>query len=665
MMKTTKGMRKWLSVRIVFAVALKLIGFLWIRAQWIGVNIQRIPLHCQRARSAPGSLAVCASQRSVASDTISSAMILCPIEFRWSSGVALCAGLTLALAGSAQVPSANLKQADADYRAGVAALAHNDLTTALADFEKVVRLAPSAEEGHSALGAVLVRLERTSEGIRELDKALAIKPGDRNAQTNLALAYQQSGQTAKALPLFLKLEAAARLERRPLAPSILAPYARALAAEGRIPEATAKMRDAAAGDPHNGELQDELGSLYAQHQDWSKAEQAFSAALDASPDLAMAHLHLGLTRKAEQQPGAMEELASAYRLAPKNALIALQYGQALADSGDDAQAIPILEQAIKVDPAFTTAGYQLGLALQRANKLDEAIPLLQKTAAAEPQNAEALINLGMALCQVQKAKDAVPILQRAVKLTPENPTAHQDLAAAFIQLNQIEEAVDQLRAALKLSPDAPQLHYNLGLAFKMRDDAAGAIPELEAAEKLNPSASEPPHVLGVLYMQVGRYADAARELNISLQLQPENGDGWATLGSVYSKLDQLPEAVSALREAIRQLPRQSDPHLTLAAVLVKQGQPAEAAEERRKAAELMRANMNRQRAEVATNAANSQMKNGNFDDAIVQFREALSFDANYAEAHLGLASALERQGKSAEAAEERRKAADHGKTTPK
>jgi protein O-GlcNAc transferase len=665
MKKTPRGMRKWLSVRMVFAVALKVIGFLWIRAQWIGVNIQRIPLHCQRARSASGSLAVCASQRSVASDTINSAMILRPIEFRWSSGVALCAGLSLALAGSAQVPSANLKQADADYRAGVAALAHNDLTTALADFEKVVRLAPSAEEGHSALGAVLVRLGRTSEGIRELDKALAMKPGDRNAQTNIALAYQQSGQTAKALPLFVKLEAAARLERHSLAPSILAPYARALAAEGRIPEATAKMREAVAGDPHNAELQDELGSLYAQDQDWSKAEQAFSAALDASPDLAMAHLHLGLTRKAEQQPGAMEELASAYRLAPKNALIALQYGQALADSGDDAQAIPILEQAIKVDPAFTTAGYQLGLALQRANKLDEAIPLLQKTAAAEPQNAEALVNLGMALCQVQKAKDAVPILQRAVKLTPENPTAHQDLAAAFIQLNQIEDAEDQLRAALKLSPDAPQLHYNLGLAFKMQDDAAGAIPELEAAEKLNPSASEPPHVLGVLYMQVGRYADAARELNISLKLQPENGDGWATLGSVYSKLDQLPEAVSALREAIRQLPRQSDPHLTLAAVLVKQDQPAEAAEERRKAAELMRANMNRQRAEVATNAANSQMKNGNFDDAIVQFREALSYDANYAEAHLGLASALERQGKSAEAAEERRKAADHGKTTPK
>ena len=104
-----------------------------------------------------GGFAVCASQRSGASDTITFAMTLCPIEFRWSSGVALCAGLSLAVAGFAQAPPASLKQADADYRAGVAALGHNDLTTALADFEKVVKLAPSAEEGHSALGAVLVR----------------------------------------------------------------------------------------------------------------------------------------------------------------------------------------------------------------------------------------------------------------------------------------------------------------------------------------------------------------------------------------------------------------------------------------------------------------------------------------------------------------------------
>jgi len=213
-----------------------------------------------------------------------------------------------------------------------------------------------------------------------------------------------------------------------------------------------------------------------------------------------------------------------------------------------------------------------------------------------------------------------------------------------------------LRAALKASPDAAQLHYNLGYALKMQDDAAGAIPELETAERLNASAPEAPYLLGVLYMQAGRYEDAARELSASLKLKGDNGDGWATLGSVYNKLDKLPEAVSALQEAIRQSPLQADPHLTLAAVLAKQNQGAEATEERKKAADLMRAHMNSQRAEVSTNSGNSLLANGKVEDAIADYREALGFDANYAEAHEGLARALERQGKPMEAATERQRA---------
>jgi protein O-GlcNAc transferase len=583
---------------------------------------------------------------------------------RLSGSLVLIAGLALVLIGSAQEPSANLKQADAYYRTGVAALSRNDLKTALTDFQNVVRLAPSAEQGHSALGAVLVRLGRTSEGIRELEKALAMKPDDGSAQLNLALAYQQSGQAAKALPWFAKLDAAARAEKRPLALSVLVPYAQALAASNQIQAATVKIKEAVARDPRNAELQDELGSLYAQQRDWPRAGQAFEAALALNPNFAMAHLHLGLARRAQQQPNGLEEMAKAYELAPDNALVAVEFGQALASAGQDEQAVPVLEHAVKIDPASAMAAYQLGLVLQRVNRPADAIPLLQRAANARPQDTDVLTNLGMALTQVQKAKDALPILQRAVALTPDSVTAHQDLAAAYIQLNQVEDAVTQLRAALKLSPDEPQLHYNLGLALKMEDNAVDAIPELETAEKLDPSAPEPPYVLGVLYMQVGRYAEAARELNTALKMRPENGDGWATLGSVYNRLNQLPEAVSALREAIRQLPQQPDPHLTLASVLVKQNLPAEATEERKKAADLMRANMNRQRAEVATNSANSQLKSGNVEDAIAQFREALSYDPNYAEAHAGLANALERQGKSAEAAAERKKADGQEKVIP-
>ncbi len=572
------------------------------------------------------------------------------------AGFSLAAWVALPLRSAAQEPSPSLKEADADYRAGVAALSNNDLQTARADFEKVVRLAPSAEQGHSALGAVLVRLGENSAGITELEKALAIKAGDTIAQQNLAIAFEQAGQPARAISWFARLEAASRAAQKPLPAEVLAAYARSLAATHQKEMAIAKMKQAVVEAPRNAELWDELGSLYGQRQDWSGAQHAFNSALQIDPGLAVAHFHLGMTLDAQQQAGGIDELIKACDLAPGNADFLFALGQALVAQGKDAEAIPVLQRAVKINPGHTAASYQLGLALQRANRVNDAIPLFEKAAVADPANAEILTNLGMALCQAQRAKDAVPVLQHAVTLAPENPTAHEDLAAAYIQLSQFNDAVGQLRAALQLSPGAPQLHYNLGLAFKMEDDAADAIPEFEAAEKLDPSASEPPYALGLLYLQDGRYADAERELSASLKLQPANGDGWATLGSVENHLGKLPEAASALEEAIRQRPDQPDPHLTLAAVLVKQNQPAQAAEQRKTAAELMRTNMNRQRAEVASNSGNDMLKKGSISDAIVDFRDALSYDPDYVEAHIGLASALQQQGKIAEAAAERQKA---------
>ena len=200
-------------------------------------------------------------------------------------------------------PARNLKQADADYRAGVAALGHNDLNGALADFEKVVHLAPAVEQGHSVLGAVLIRLGRTDEGILELETALSIQSTDSIAQTNLAMAYEQSGRAAKALPWFAKSEAGAHSQNRSLPASVLAAYARALAAARQIPAAVTRMKEAIAADPKNAEWHDELGSLYAQQQDWANARKAFSAAIEIDPGMAMAHMHLGVVLKAAAAAG--------------------------------------------------------------------------------------------------------------------------------------------------------------------------------------------------------------------------------------------------------------------------------------------------------------------------------------------------------------------------
>jgi protein O-GlcNAc transferase len=569
-------------------------------------------------------------------------------------GLLIVGGIALQVSGQTAASNAGA----AAYREGQAALSRNDLAGAEAAFERAVHLAPRNEPALAALGGVLLQQGKAADAVHPLEIARSISKADLNVALSLALAFQQLGQQAKAVPLFADVVSGARLSKQTVPPFARAAYARSLAATGKLPQAAIEMLAAVKADPQNAALLGDLGAIYAQQNQWPEAQKTFAQAVALDPGSALEHLRLGLAMQAQSEPSALQELAQAAALAPNEAPIQLEWGKAVATSGDDAQAISIFEHVLALQRGSSEAADQLALAYQRTKRVPEAIDLFKKVLAADPQNATVLTNLGMAYAQMQRAKDAVPFLQRAVALDPQNVTAHQDLAAAYVQLSQFSDAATELRAALKLAPDSPQLHYNLGLALKSEDDAAGAIPELERAEKLDANAPEAPYLLGVLYMQAGRYADASHELQISLRLQPENGDGWATLGSVYNKLDQLPEAANALREAIRQLPQQPDPHLTLAAVLMKQNQPAEATAERKQAATLMRSNMNRQRAEVATNSGKALLKSGDVAGATQQFQDALSYDAQYAEAHLGLASVYDTQGKSAEATAERKKAAE-------
>jgi protein O-GlcNAc transferase len=562
------------------------------------------------------------------------------------------------------------EEAQAAYRAGSAAVANKDFHAAEVQFQKVVRLVPQIEEGHSALGAVLMRLGKLPEAIKELEKAHELKPGDLPVQTNLALAYEQTGANKKALVLFKNIEDAAQTkpasDSSSVLPSyVLAAYARSLAATGQLPAATAKMKAAVVESPQSPDLQDALGSLYAQQRSWPLAVSEFQKAIQLNPNFAAAHLHLGVALLAQQQtPSAIQELTLATQLAPDNALAATELGKAYVASNEDDRAIAEFQRAIGLDAASQEAKFQLARALQRNGHNLESVPLLRQVVQVEPKNADAVASLGLALLLAGNAKDAIPFLQRTLQQKPADPTAHENLAAAYLQMNEVDEAIQVLSSGLKTDPQSFQLHYNLGLALKLKDDNAAAIPELEAASKLNPSAHEPHYTLGILYMQDGRYDEAARELSLAMKLHPDNPDGWATLGSLYRKMDKLPEAAEALREAIRQLPDQPDSHLTLAAVLAQQGNAAEAAAERKKGADLERVVMHRQRATVSTNSGNALLQKGQVDDAIERYQEALNEDPNYAEAHLGLAKAFERQGKKAEAAVERQKADALQKSQP-
>lgn len=554
---------------------------------------------------------------------------------------------------------ARLHKADLEFRAGYAAVAKGDLKSAVRDFQAVVKLLPNVEEGHSALGAVLVELGRYSEAISELNRSLAMKPADSTALMNLAVAEADSGAYAKAIPLFEQLSKFGKSHRESasLPTDVAVAYARALAGIGRKEEAAGVLLQALERAPNRADIYDELGSIYAQEQEWVEAERAFTHAIQINPAYGPAHMHIGaaflVTGKAQE---ALPELAQAAQLLPHSSQAQLELGEADIALGNDEQAVAALQTALQLNPNSVDAKYQLALALQGVGREKEAVPFFRQVAAARPDDNAAAINLALALVQTGDSKDAIGLYQQAVRRDPKNVTIYQDIAVAYIQQSDIDDAIKNLKAGLQLAPQDPQLHYDLGLAYKLKDDITDALAELQKSSTLDPSLPDPHYTLGILYMQEGHFSESEQELQTALHMRPKNADGWAILGSVYRQQNKLPQAVEALNESIRQQPDQPSGYITLASILAQQGNRAEAAADRKKAADLMRNAANRQRALFATNSGNSLRDKGDVVQAIERYQDAIRSDPKYQAAYLGLASAYEREGKSADAAAARRSA---------
>lgn len=557
-------------------------------------------------------------------------------------------------ARSASSATVRRKAADEAFRAGSAAYRQNDLHAAHVQFARVVQLAPDVAAGHSAFGTVLLAEGDTLAAVAQLDRAHRLDRHDTGAMLNLALAYSQLGDYTNAVKMFQLLEHA---NADPLTPQAAVAYAAALNATGQPAEAEKQLGTAIAASPNSAVLHDALGTLLAQQKHYDEATAQFQRALALDISLAAAHYHLGSVYLNQRQPAAaVTELTQANDLERENVPYALQLGRALRANNQDDAALAVLNRALTRDTASVDAKYELALTLQASERAHEALPLFKQVTTARPRDFEALTNFGLALVQTGDAKNAVPIYNRALALNAKSATLHEDLGVAYLQQSDLNHAIEQFRAGLAVEPNNSQLHYDLGLAFKLKDDTSAAVPEFKHAEDLDPQLPDPPYTLGVLYMQLGRFAEAQGELERATVLRPDNGEAWAILGNVYKETSQLQKATDALQRAMELMPNQPSPHISLAAILSQQGDHVGALAERKKAAELSRIAVSRQRANFALDSGRALLKKGQVPEAVAQLQSAVEADPNYSDAHSALADALEREGQSAVAALERQKA---------
>jgi len=228
--------------------------------------------------------------------------------------------------------------------------------------------------------------------------------------------------------------------------------------------------------------------------------------------------------------------------------------EALANAGRPAEAIPHLEQALRLWPDFPEALNNLGDDLNRLGRAAEALPHLERALALQPGFAAAHNNRGIALAQLGRFDEARRGFREALRLQPRDARARFNLGLSIAQEGNPGEALPHFTEAIRLDPGYTAALVNRAIALTLTDRFAEAVPDFERALALEPDSAESHNHFGRALVLAGRYDDAIAHGRRAVELDPRNADAHRNLAHALRQVGRVDEAVRHYDQALRLAP---------------------------------------------------------------------------------------------------------------
>jgi len=178
---------------------------------------------------------------------------------------------------------------------------------ALEGFRKTIELNPNYADGHSNLGAMLVRQGKLAEAAASFKRTLEIKPDYAEAYNNLGNILKGQGKLDEALESYKRA-----LEIKPDYPVAYNNLGNALKDQGKLDEAVASCKRALEIKPDFAEAYINLGNALKEQGKLDEAVASYKQALEIKPDYPVAYNNLGtvLTKQ-----GKLDEAVASYKRA--------------------------------------------------------------------------------------------------------------------------------------------------------------------------------------------------------------------------------------------------------------------------------------------------------------------------------------------------------------
>ncbi|MCA9232055.1 MAG: tetratricopeptide repeat protein [Planctomycetales bacterium] len=162
----------------------------------------------------------------------------------------------------------------------------------------------------------------------------------------------------------------------------------------------------------------------------------------------------------------------------------INYGCALAAKGRIGDAIPYLENGIRLQPNIPHLRRQAASLMMIANRPNDAAHHYQQAIELYPKDASSQYNLGLALEATGDLAAAEAALHKAIELLPNYSRAYNNLGRLRVLKGDTKDAMAKFRQAVKDDPLLPEAHYNIARLLHRQGDLAGAVLEYREAVRL-------------------------------------------------------------------------------------------------------------------------------------------------------------------------------------
>lgn len=246
---------------------------------------------------------------------------------------------------------------------GLAELKQGKLAGSIADIQKALALDPGAPGAHLFLGIAEYQSSHPAEAIADLQQAVKDDPSNEQAYTWLGIVELNTGHPEKAVG---PLDRAAELnpkDENVLDYRVQAHLAVAKQSYGQIYKL----------DPTSWRLHQLDAVIDSQAGDHQHAVENYQKAIQLSPQQPALYEALGWEYRALNENAlAVKAFTEQLKLAPGNPIAMYNLASSEAEAGQAEEALPLLEQVVKLYRVPSQADYYLGRVLASVGRYKEA-----------------------------------------------------------------------------------------------------------------------------------------------------------------------------------------------------------------------------------------------------------------------------------------------------